>query len=281
MSKNLSNLAVKQFEAEVHHEFTAVANTSYQDLARVRFIKANKTQFPVFGYSKMRPHVKGVPIPPANGARTPVEVELSRFAIMDTTDIFDNAEVNFSERQEFVKSMADSFKNQGMQVLIDALAAATPSTTVPNNVSGAADNLTVAALRAAATELDENGVPNDGGRILLCPASAMHSLTREPEAASTDFVSKQVMNNGMLPDLYGFKIVPIGNMEEGGLPVNGDDATCFAFHKRAVGLAIGVNQEVTVDWENTYGMWSVAGFLSAGAKVIDTKGLVAITVKVA
>ena len=281
MSKNLSALAVKQFEAEVHHEFTAVAAVGYQELARTRFIKANKTQFPVFGYSKMRPHVKGVQIAPANGARTPVEVELSRYAIMDTTDIFDNAEVNFSERQEFVKSIANSFKNQGMQVLIDALQAATASRVIANNISGAADNLTVTAVREAAKTLDENGVPNDGGRILMVPASAMHALTREPEVTSSDFVNKQVYNTGTLPDFYGFKVIPIGNMEEGGMPTSGNDATCFAFHKRAVGLAIGVNQEVTIDWENTYGMWSVAGFLSAGAKVIDTKGLVDITVKVA
>lgn len=280
MSKNLSNLAVKQFEAEVHHAFTAVANESYQMLARTRFIKANKTQFPVFGYSTMRPHVKGVPIAPANGARTPIEVSLSRFAIMDVTDIFDNAEVNFSEREEFTKSMANSFKNQGMQVLIDALNAGTAQKTIPSNVSGTADNLTIAALRAAATALDEKGVPNDGGRILLCPASSMHALTREPEATSSDFVNKQVMNKGALPDLYGFKIIPIGTMEEGGLPTSGTDATCFAYHIRAVGLAVGVNQEVTVDWENTYGMWSVAGFLSAGASVIDSNGFVKITVKV-
>lgn len=281
MSKNLSALAVKQFEAEVHHEFTAVAAVGYHELARTHFIKANKTQFPVFGYSKMRPHVKGVQIAPANGARTPVEVELARYAIMDTTDIFDNAEVSFSERQEFVKSIANSFKNQGMQVLIDALDAATANRVIANNISGAADNLTVTAVREAAKTLDENGVPNDGGRILLCPASAMHALTREPEVTSSDFVNKQVYNTGMLPDFYGFKVIPIGNMEEGGMPTSGNDATCFAFHKRAVGLAIGVNQEVTIDWENTYGMWSVAGFLSAGAKVIDTKGLVDITVKVA
>lgn len=279
MSKNLSNLVTKQFEAEVHHEFQAVAATGYQELARTRFIKGNKTQFPVFGYTKMQPHIKGSQIAAANGARTPVEVELSRFAIMDTTDIFDNAEVNFSERQEFVKSIANSFKNQGMQVLIDALNASTAAGTIASNISGTDDNLTVAAIRATATLMDRKGVPNDGGRVILVPASAMHSLTREPQVTSSDFVSKQVYNTGMLPDFYGFKIIPIGDMDEGGLPVSGNYTTCMAFHKRAVGLAINVNQEVTIDWENTYGMWSVAGFLSVGAKVIDTDGFVKVTVK--
>jgi hypothetical protein len=279
MSKNLSNLAVKQFEAEVHHEFTAVASTAYTELARTRFIKAQKTQFPVFGYSAMRPHVKGVMIPPANGARTPVEVTLSRYAISDTTDIFDDAEVNFSERQEFVKSMAKSFKNQGLQVLIDALAAGTPTDTVANNISGAADNLTVAAVRKAAELLDANGVPNDGKRVLLVPSSAMHALTREPEVTSSDFVNKQVYNTGMLPDFYGFKIISIGSMIEGGLPTNGNDTICMAYHTDALGLAIGVNQQVTIDWENMYGMWSVSGFLSAGAALIDGKGFVKVAAK--
>lgn len=279
MSKNLSALAVKQFEAEVHHEFTGVAATDYTELARTRFIKANKTQFPVFGYSTMKPHVKGTQIPAANGTRTPVEVTLNRYAIMDTTDIFDNAEVNFSERQEFVKSIAKSFKNTGMQVLIDALVAGTATATIPSNQSGTDDNFNVAQVREAARILDANGVPNDGRRILMVSASMMHALTREPAVTSSDFVNKQVYNTGTLPDFYGFKIVMIPTMAEGGLPVSGNYTTGFAYHPDAVGLAVGVNQEVTIDWENTYGMWSVAGFLSAGAAVIDSKGFVKITSK--
>lgn len=281
MSKFLSNLAVKQFEAEVHHEFTGTASVNFKELARTRFIKAKSTQFPVFGYSPMKPHVKGTQLPAANGSRTPVEVTLQRFGILDTTDIFDNSEVNFSERQEFVKSIAKSFANTGMQVLIDALNAGTATATVPTNVSGTADNMTVAAMRKAAELLDANGVPNDGKRVFLMTPSMMHALTREPQVTSTEFVNKQVYNSGKLPDFYGFKIVVVPTMPEGGLPFDGTNTTGFAYHTDAVGLAVGVNQEVTIDWENDYGAWSVAGWLSAGAAVIDSKGFVKVLAKTA
>lgn len=275
MSKNLSTLAVKKFEAEVHHEFTGMASKDYKELARLRYIEAKKTQFPVFGYNKMAPHIKGAQIAAANGARTAVEVELSRFSISDFTDIFDDKEVNFSERQEFVKSIAKSFRNQGMQVLIDALTAGTAVETIAKNVTGSNDNFNVTMVREAARALDEQGAPSDG-RIILAPAACVHALAREPEVASSDYMNRKIYETGRIEGFYGFDIVSVGNMPEGGIPLSGTDATFFAYQKDAVGLAVGVDQEITIDWENTYGMWSVSGFLSAGAKVIDGNGLVKI-----
>lgn len=278
MSKFLSNLEVKKFETEVHHQFRTVAG-DIKELARTRMIDGKKTQFPVFGYSKMQQHVRGQQIKPANGSRTPVEVAVTAYDIGDYTDIFDDANVNFSERQEFVKTIADAMKNQSLQILIDALNASSTTKTIADTISGSASNMTVDAVIEAGKLLDDDGVPNDGGRILKLSSSGVHSLLKDPKVTSMDYVTRQALMTGRLDDFYGFKVRMIGaNMKEGGLPVpSSNHRTSFAYHKNAVGVAINVNQKIDVQWHNDYGEWFVAGFLSAGAAAIDDLGIVKIT----
>ena len=277
MSKNLSNLEIKKFEAEVHHKFRVVAD-DLNTFGRLRQIQAAKTQFPVFGYSKMQLHVTGQQIKPANGTRTPVEVTLSKYDIGDYTNIFDDANVNFSEKDEFAKVIADAMKNQSFQVAIDALVAAGTTKTVANNISGSAADMTVDAVIAAGKQLDADGVPNDGGRILLLSSSGVASLMEDPKVTSMDYVSRQALMTGKLDNFYGFNVRMVGaNMEEGGLPIDGNnDRKNYAYHKTALGIALNVNSKVDIQWHNDYAAWFVAGYLSVGASAIDTKGIVEI-----
>ncbi len=274
MSQNLTALQITQFEAEVHHEFRTVAD-NFEDLARTRRVEGGEVQFPVFGYNKMNPHQMGQMIQPANGTRRPVKFALEEFTIGDWTDIFKNANVNFDEKAEFIKTIVDAFKNCSAQRIINALDAATLDQ-VPANVSGSTDNLTVDAVIKAGQILDEKGVPNDGNRILMVSASGVASLMKDPRVTSMDFVSQQALMSGKLDNFYGFKVRMFGEMAEGGLPKSGNIRRSYAYHQSAVGYGANITQKVDVQYYNTYAAWFVAGAQSCAAKVIDERGCVEI-----
>lgn len=285
MSKTVDNLAVIQFEKEVHHAFTAKAK-GFQELGRYRSnVEGESVQFPVFGYSMMHEHVIGQPIKAANGSRTPKKFNMAEWAIGDYTSIFSQQKINFSEQQEFAKVIADAMENRMMQNVIDGFAGATLSSDnqIAKDVSGSADNLTVAAVRAAANALDKAGAPKEG-RVLMCMPNSIHNLTQDVMASSSDFVNSRVLQDGALAEFYGFKICEVPDLQEGGMPnattsTNGvTDRKIYAFHKDAIGIATGVWQDADASWESRYGAWFVSGLLSGVAGVIDEKGVVEITV---
>lgn len=277
MSYDLSAQQVTQFESEVHHEFRTVAD-SFEDLARVRRVTgAGKVSFPIFGYNKMNPHQAGQLIAPAQGARTKVELTLTSWALGDWTDIFMGSEVNFDEKNEFIKVIADAFKNASAQRIIDALAASGTTKTVATTISGAADDMTVDAVIESARLLDKDGVPNDGKRILMLSASGVHNLLKDPRVTSMDFVQKQALMSGKLDNFYGYKVRMFGDMAEGGLPKASTTRKSYAYHQSAVGYGANVTQKIDVQYYNTHGAHFVSGLQSCAAKVLDAKGVVEIS----
>lgn len=283
MSKFVDQLAITQFETEVHQKFTAKAS-GFQNLGRYRSnVVGEKVSWPVVGYSMMHKHTIGQPIKPANGSRAPVEATLENYAIGDFTSIFSQKTINFNEMDEFAMVIADAMENRMIQEVVNALSGSSSSLPTANkiaiDVSGAEANLTAAAVRAAANALDNLGVPEED-RIILTMPSGVHNLTKDPVATSSEFVTRKVMDTGQMPGFYGFNFKKIPDLQEGGLPGKGTDTRkVYAYGKRALGIATGVWKDADVEWQGRYGAWWVSGLLSGIAKVIDPNGVVEIEVK--
>jgi hypothetical protein len=75
----------------------------------------------------------------------------------------------------------------------------------------------------------------------------------------------------------GFHFHSIGDYEEGGLPVPGTDMSlAIAYHKKAVGLAVGQDRTSSTDWVALKRGWLVGCDYTAGASALDAKGIAAI-----
>lgn len=277
MSLELSDHAVTLFEAEVHHTFQPMVQ-DFRQFVRVKNCQGAKTvQFPVIGKGLATERTNfHTPLPVMNLTHTPVTVSVKNFTASELTDIFLNAQVNFDERQELVKSITMALQRRLLQLVIDALVAPTITKTVAKNFSGANDNLNLPMVSRSANLLDNDGVDKEG-RTFLCHTNGIHHFARETQVSSADYNTMQVLMKGGVDNFYGFKFLPVPNMDEGGLPIATNDRTNFAFHKNAVGLAINMEPKVTIDWSADYGAHRVTGYLSANAVVIDQTGVVEIT----
>lgn len=279
MSINLANDLVKIFINETKHVFQNEGG-DLKGACREKRVAGDRAQFPVLGSMITQERTLGTKLPIQNKDHTPVTIITKNFTASAMVDNFLQSQVNFDDRQETARSLAMAMGRRWDQLLIDALVATTSTKTVANNVSGSTDNLTLAAIRSAAQQLDADGVPSTDRYLVVSP-SGLHHLFEEEQASSMDYQNQKALANGAsgVGDFYGFKVKMIGNRpNEGGLPIDGsNDRTCFAYHKDALGMVMNMDMRVSIDRLPEYDADLVTGKLSANAKEIDPLGIVSIT----
>ena len=275
MSKFLTNAAVIDFDSEVKH--------AYQGMGNLRNCVTIRTGVTGESYKFTRMG-SGIANQKASQADvTPMDIEharqtaiLSNWNASEYTDIFDAAAVNFDEKTELAQTIAKALSRREDQLIIAAMDSVTyvnSSPTIDQGTSvalGTAFN--VAALRKASSVLSDKGVP-ESDRYIAYTAADRQSLMGEEEATSSDYNTVKALVNGDIDSFVGFKFKLIETREEGGLPAN----TVFAWHKAAVGYAVGIDMKTTVDWIAQKTSWLCNGMLKSGAVAREGRGIVKLT----
>ena len=170
-------------------------------------------------------------------------------------------------------SQADVTPMDISHALIPATSAAGTSLTAIA-VGGA--GFTVDKVRQAGAAFDGEGMPMEG-RYITWTAVQKQQLLGSTEATSSDYMNVKALVNGDINSFYGFQFKLIETREEGGLPGAGSaDATSYAYHRDALGMAIGIDQRTTVDWIAEKTSWLANGMLKAGSVVRDARGVIEI-----
>jgi len=240
-------------------------------------VNGSTYKFPKIGKGTSTVRVPQTDVTPLNVTYSQVTATLSDYIAAEYSDIFHQAKVNFEERQELVQVVSGAIGRRMDQQIIDALDASSTSLTVSNDIGGTDTNLNVAKVREAKRLLDGNNVPASD-RCILIHADSLASMLGETEVTSSDYNSVKALVQGEIDTFLGFKFVTFGDRDEGGLPIDGsDDRTLYAFHKQAVGLAVGMNQRTEINYVPEKTSWLVASMFSAGAVAIDDEGIVKLT----
>ena len=279
MATTLSNAFITLFEAEVHQAYQAPATLS--NVSRMRSgVTGSTAKFPILAKGTASVRTPSTDVVPISGQFSTATATLTDYIASEYSDIFNQAKVNFDERQELAKLVGNAIGRREDQIIIDALVAGSAGSTVANTVqtsgSGVSD-LNVGKIIQAKKALDTASVPPQD-RHLIIHASSLASLLADERAVSSDFIQLQALNRGEIQVFAGFNIHMIGDRDEGGLPKDGsNDRTCLAFHKDAIGCAVGIAPKVEVNYIPEKTSFLVSAMYSAGATVIDTAGLVEIT----
>lgn len=281
MSKFLTAAAVIEFDSEVKH--------AYQGMGKLRNTVTVRTNVTGESY-KFAGSGKGLANQKASQADvTPMDITYTRptatledWNAPEYTDIFDQAEVNFDEKQELAMTIAEAITRREDQIIIDAMNNGTydvaPGTdSTKGLLITAAAALTVADLRQASTKgLTKRGVEGKDRTIALT-ADSLDQLLATTQVTNSDYNSVKALVNGEVDTFLGFKFCVIETREEGGLPGDGTvTCTSFAYHKKAVGYAVGLDMKTTVDWIAQKTSWLSNGILKAGAVIRENAGVVKI-----
>ena len=277
MAVSISNAFVTLFDTEVKQAYQADA--VLRNTVRLRTgVTASTHKFPKIGSGVAQVRVPQTDVTPLNVTYSQATVTLTDYIAAEYSDIFNQAKVNFDERQELVQLVAKAIGRRSDQMIIDALSGSGTSLTVANSIGGATTNMNLAKLREAQRLLNANNVPMED-RYIVMHASQLSNLLSETQVTSSDFNSVKALVQGEINTFMGFTFNVIGDRTEGGLSGggSGSDRTVYAYHKMSVGMAeaMAVRSEINYIPEKT--SWLVASMFSAGAIAIDAGGIVAIT----
>jgi len=277
MAVSISNAFVTLFDTEVKQAYQADA--VLRNTVRLRTgVTASTHKFPRIGAGVAQVRVPQTDVTPLNVTYSQATVTLTDYIAAEYSDIFNQAKVNFDERQELVQVVAKAIGRRSDQMIIDALSGSGTTLTVANSIGGATTNMNMAKLREAQRLMNANNVPMEE-RYIVMHASQLSNLLSETQVTSSDFNSVKALVQGEINTFMGFTFNVIGDRTEGGLSGGGSgvDRTVYAYHKMAVGMAeaMAVRSEINYIPEKT--SWLVASMFSAGAIAIDAGGIVAIT----
>ena len=278
MALSVSTAFTTLFDAEVKQAYQATRKLA--GLVRERDAVGSSTvKFPKLGKGSATIRTPQSDVVPINATYSQATATMVDYIASEYSDIFNQAHVNFNDRAELVQLVGNAIGRRMDQVVIDALDASTPQT-VANSIGGANTDMNVAKVREAAKKLNAANVPAQD-RVLVMHANSLNALLGETQTTSVDYVTSRALMDGSLNTFMGFRIVVLGNMDEGGLTIDGsNDRLAYAFHKSAVGLGMSMNQQTRVDYVAEKTSYLVASMFSAGAVAIEdgsAGGIVKIT----
>lgn len=281
MSKFLSNAAVQDFDAEVKHEYQGTK--TLRECVTVRTgVVGDAYKFTRMGKGLANQKATQADVTPMDITHARQTANLENWNAPEYTDIFDQAEVNFDEKAELAKTIAMAIGRREDQLIIDAMNAVTFAATNDGNPDtgrlidvSASSNFSLDTMRQASAHLNDIEADTMDRHIAL-RANALEQLLKDTEVTSSDYNTVKALVNGELDTYMGFKIKVIGSRQEGGLPGVVNDRVAFAWHKSAIGLAIGIDMKTTIDWVAQKTSWLANGMFKAGAVAREPQGIVKI-----
>lgn len=279
MSTGLSTAFTTLFDAEVKQAYQGAAQLT--DVCRMRTgVVGSTANFPSVGKGSATVRTPQTTVVPLNTSFSTSSATLTDYVAAEYSDLFNQQKVNFDERQELAQVVGNAIGRRQDQIILDAIAAATAGTTVANTVvtsgSASASDMSVGKIVACAKALNKANVPSTD-RHLVMHANGLASLLADERAVSADYASIKALSQGggMVGEFMGFKIHVLGDRDEGGLAIDGsNDRTNFAFHKSAIGCAVGIAPKTEINYVPEKTSWLVTAMLSMGAVAIDANGIV-------
>jgi hypothetical protein len=260
---SFDTLVKKQYQMGMKLRNTVRVKTGVNG-ATHRFFKINK--------GLATPRLPQTDVTPMNVGQSYVDASLTDWNAADYSDVYDLAALNYDERQELVDTAVLAIGRRLDQMILDAMAASANSTQVGVDVGGSNTGLNLEKILRAKRYMDDNGVPEEG-RHIACSARAIEQALLETPITSGDFNILRPLATGELKKFSGFEFHFIESRDEGGLAVATNVRNNFAYHKDAVGLAIGIDMRTEVNYVAEKTSTLINALFKGGAVSIDTNGV--------
>jgi hypothetical protein len=272
MTASISTAFVAQFDAEVKQAYQA-AGKLFGTVRTKTGVVGSTHRFPKLGKGLAQPRIPQTDVIPMNVQHSNVTATLEDWSAPEYSDIYDLQKINFDERKELKTAIASAMGRRMDQLVIDALDAGASATQVDDNIGGTNSNLNTSKLRRAKRLLDAAGVPATD-RYFVHSAIGLEGLLGTTEATSSDYNSVKALVSGEVDTWLGFKFIMIEDRVEGGISVASNIRKNFAFHKQALGLAVGIDMRTEMNYIPEKTSWLINGMFSAGAIGIDSDGII-------
>ena len=281
MSRYLNEIAVTQFDRETKHEYQSMG--VLRGCFRTRTgVTGNEATFNNMGKGKA--HKRGAPssdVVPMQVGHTYEKAILEDYEAPEYTDLFGKKEVQIDEVSELATTTKGAIGRLRDQIAIDQMVAAPIGDLLGGAIIGdSAAGMSLTTLSKLRELMDDAEIPDEDRYIAMTP-NGFTGLLNETKITSSDFASVKALEQGEINRFMRFQFKRIGTRAEGGLPlISAGVQSGYAWDKKAIGEAIGLEVETSVEWSVDKQSWLSMGKFKGGACVADPKGLIRFQYKI-
>jgi Tfp pilus assembly protein PilV len=274
MSKTLSSVAVIEFDSMVKHAYQGMGLMKPAVTIRNNVV-GDTYKFRRMGKGLANQKSTSDLVTPMDVAHEFKIASLSNWNAPEYTDIFDQQDVNFDEKQELASTIAGALGRRCDQLVIDAMNSSTPDAA---DIAHGNAALSMNKVIEAQVALRKNGVQN-ANLYAAVNSAGLGGLLKDEKATNADYQTIKALVTGDVNSLAGFTFIILEDRSEGGLTVAGNTVDSWFFQKDAVGLAIGIDMKTSIDYVPERTSYLCNGMLKAGSVVRDNGGLVKVEYK--
>lgn len=278
MSVGLPTHFATHFPSEVKHFYQQAENPLAGTVDLRTLSGEESSRFVLYNKLIAQPKAHHAQLTPDNIGSNFVTGSVTDFIVKDLVDKQHMAKVKHDERRTIAESIGFALRRRSLQIIINASKASATTLTVSADIGNSNTNANVAKLREAQRLADKNNWPMSD-RYALFHANQKASLLSQTQLQSSDFGPGTSTQTGQLPPVvHGFRLLFIGDMDEGGLPLmddsfnessSGDNRFWFAWHKRGIGVVRNDVDMGSTEWSSDRDAWWVKGHLSEGAIAVE------------
>ncbi|CAM0101575.1 major head protein [Vibrio phage PG9A-1] len=300
LNRDVSPAFVELFESEVHQAYQEEGDKLASTVRTKTGVSGTSVHFPIYGKGAAQDRgASSSDVPVMGVGAESVKCDLARKIAADYSDVFDEAALNFDDRQELAMAIGYAMRRCEDQMIIDAMNAAhlAGGAKAPNVVAldyGESANapLTLKKVKRASNLLNRHGVPRKDRYFVYTPDGLNHLLDAE-EVTTLDKNNVKALVDGDIDTYLGFKFIMINDETvkvidpanpsatkdiTTGLPTHTvtNSRKYFAYHRRAVGYAASIDKTTMADWVAQKASYLIQSHLYAGSVVIDPTGYVTV-----
>lgn len=269
MSATIDQAFVTQFESEVHLAFQRMGSKLRGTVRTKTGVKGSTCRFQKLATGSAGTKSRHGDVPIMNLVHTYVDATLSDYYAGEYIDKLDELKINHDERLIVAQSGAAAMGRKVDSLITTAL----DSTTNSNNVSTAAIWVSAASPIALMEAFGANDVPlGDGNCFQIIHWNCWGDLMQIEEFSNADYVGpdERPYLGAQAKNWLGFMWMPFT-----GLPLDGSsDAKQYAYHRSAVGHAIGAEISADITWQGTKQAHLSVYSMSQGCALIDAVGVI-------
>ena len=262
---------VQEYEAGVHMAYQRQGSLIRGTIRTKNGVK-NKTTFQKIGKGSATQRARHGQIPPMNVDHTNVSVTVEDWYAGDWIDDLDTLRVNHDEFMVVQQSGAWALGRKTDDQLLAAMA--TSTTTQDETANGA----TLAWAIALGTKAGKSDIPEGSSNRFVCldynnwgKLMAIDQFNRAEYVGNT-----KVLTDGHIGKMWlGWTWYP-----HSGIDTTGANATNFAYHRTAVGHAIGNDVEASMQYYNTHDSTFSNNKMQMNAVAIDITAIIKCSLKV-
>jgi predicted RNase H-related nuclease YkuK (DUF458 family) len=268
MSTSISTAFIKQFEAEVHMAYQRMGSKLRNTIRQVNNVKGSQARFQKVGTGSAVSKSRHAQIPTMDITHSTVDVTLSDFYAADYVDRLDELKTNIDERQVLSQSAAAALGRKTDQLVIDVLDAGSNASNVVHGSAG----LTLAKALTVYESFGAADVPDDGQRYFVVSPAGWADLLQIDQFSRAEYVGE-----ADLPYAGGLTAKRwLGFMwfTHSGLSKSGTTRDCHAYHKSAIGVAMGSDIRTEINYIPEKVSNLITSYMSLGVVEIDGNGMI-------